>query len=64
MDHRECTKHTSPMNFSNYSDLTRPGLPKGSFLEGKMGPRLFQKNSHVGEILFHLAPVGEIWLTS
>ena len=30
--------------WSNYSDLTRPGPPKGSFLEGKWDPCYFRGN--------------------
>ena len=35
--------------WSNYNDLTRPGPPKGSVLEGKWDP-LFQGNRVVGEM--------------
>ena len=49
--------HVEPENhlfWSNYSDLTRPGPPKGSISEGKWDPK-FQGNLGEGEILFHLA---------
>ena len=43
--------------WSNYSDLTRPGPPKGSVLEGKSP---YFREIRVGEILFHLAR----WITT